>query len=268
MSFLNHQAGAATTRRVTSIGASNAADRRRESSGIKPGGQIYASNIKQSVRFIEGNSRREIKDWRVRINTSKTLKSFFSHGILEPLQATNGVIFPYTPQISVSHMANYVPQRFTHSNYAHMFYETSEIQQIQIQTDFTAQNCQEADYVLACIYFFRSITKMFFGESNYAGNPPPLVFLNGYGQHYFPNVPCVITSFTHTMPPDADYISTSKPDYNGDYNSLYSTRGSLTRIPTVSNFQVSLVPVYSKQNLAKFDLEKFAKGDLLRQGHI
>lgn len=262
MSFLKDVAGAVISGTLT--GTIDAVARRLESSGVKPGGQIYASNIKQSVRFIEGNSRREIKDWRVRINMSQQLKSFFSHGILEPLQATNGVIFPYTPQISVSHMANYVPQRFTHSNYAHMFYETSEIQQIQIQTDFTAQNCQEADYVLACIYFFRSITKMFFGESNYAGNPPPLVFLNGYGQHYFPNVPCVITSFTHTMPPDADYIFTSEPDYNG----VYSTRGSLTRIPTVSNFQVSLVPVYSKQNLAKFDLEKFAKGDLLRQGHI
>lgn len=263
MSFFKDLTNAVASRTLN--GLIDAGARRLEISGIKTGGQIYASNIKQSVLFIEGNSQHEIKDWRVRITMSQALRSFFFTGILEPLAATNGVIFPYTPQISVSHMANYIPQRFTHSNYAHMFYETSEIQQIQIQTDFTAQNCQEADYVLACIYFFRSITKMFFGESNYAGNPPPLVFLNGYGQHYFPNVPCVITSFTHTMPPDADYISTSKSNNNND---LYYTNKSLTRIPTVSNFQVSLVPVYSKQNLAKFDLEKFARGDLLQQGHI
>ena len=32
------------------------------------------------------------------------------------------------------------------------------------------------------------------------------MFLDGYGSHYFPHVPCVVTQFSHTLPPDADYI--------------------------------------------------------------
>jgi hypothetical protein len=33
-----------------------------------------------------------------------------------------------------------------------------------------------------------------------------MVFLSGYGANYLPNVPCVVTSFSHTMPGDCDYI--------------------------------------------------------------
>jgi hypothetical protein len=33
-----------------------------------------------------------------------------------------------------------------------------------------------------------------------------MVFLSGYGANYLPNVPCVVTSFSHTMPSDCDYL--------------------------------------------------------------
>ena len=46
----------------------------------------------------------------------------------------------------------------------------------------------------------------FFGQGDNVGNPPPIVFLDGYGEHYFPHVPCVISSFTHTLPTDVDYV--------------------------------------------------------------
>jgi hypothetical protein len=33
-----------------------------------------------------------------------------------------------------------------------------------------------------------------------------MVFLDGYGSHYFPHVPCVISSFQHVLGSEVDYI--------------------------------------------------------------
>jgi hypothetical protein len=96
---------------------------------------------------------------------------------------------------------------------------------------------------------------MWFGQSTRAGTPPPIVFLDGYGEHYFPHVPCVITSFAHTMPPEVDYIST-KPAGGG------------TRMPTLSNIQLSLMPVYSRRRTTEFNLDDFAAGSLINKGFI
>jgi hypothetical protein len=48
---------------------------------------------------------------------------------------------------------------------------------------------------------------MFSGLDPKAGNPPPIVKLNGYGNYMFKNIPVVVTSFATTMPNDCDYIS-------------------------------------------------------------
>lgn len=216
------------------------------------------------------------QDWKVRISVASgsgiLYNSVVDSGILGPLSQSNGVIFPYTPEIIVTHMANYSPQKFIHSNYNQFAYENSEVQNIQISGDFTAQNANEAAYVLACIYFFRSATKMFFGRnSKNAGNPPPIVFLNGYGKHYFPNVPCIITNFSHAMPGEVDYISTSgELNYYEDELGQrgYTRPVSETRVPTISKITVNLNPVYSKSRISEFGLEDFAKGKLIDKGFV
>lgn len=150
-------------------------------------------------------------DWRVRISLGEEAYFFYKstmgkNNIQDPLLETGGVIWPYTPAINITHMASYNAASLTHSNYPAQFYNNSEISDISISGEFTVQSMEEGRYLLAVIYFLRACTKMFFGQGQYAGNPPPMVFLNGYGSHYFPNVPCVITSFQHTMPADVDYI--------------------------------------------------------------
>jgi len=190
------------------------------------------------------------KDWRLKV-TCKEISNF--SGLLGPLKNTGGVIFPHTPTVTVGYQANYAAQRYTHSNYPMYTYESSEVQPIQISGEFTVQNSAEAAYVLACIYFFRASTKMFFGSSKNAGAPPPIVRLTGYGDQYFPSggVPCAVTSFTHTMPPDVDYINTGQ-----------------TRMPVISTITVNLQPIYSKSTLTKFDLSKFSTGGQLGTGLI
>jgi hypothetical protein len=237
--------------------------------------------LSPSVRFFDGQSRND--NWKVRIRISQNSPILYNvgNGLLDPIKRESGIIFPYTPTISTTYQAVYTTQRFTHSNYNHQSFDNSEVQSIQITADFTAQNQDEAEYVLACIYFFRAATKMFFGKGELAGNPPPIVFLNGYGSHYFPDVPCIVTSFTHTMPSEVDYIEAgggrqiTEPSQVANLGELgintdlqKSSSAGKTRIPTISQFQITLQPVYSKESLTEFDLNEFAQGKLINKGFI
>ena len=47
---------------------------------------------------------------------------------------------------------------------------------------------------------------MFAGTDPKAGNPPPIVFLNGYGNYVFKNVPVVVTGFQTSLDASCDYI--------------------------------------------------------------
>lgn len=154
-------------------------------------------------------------DWRIRVSLADNADYFYKNStqkgiapsnIQSPLVETNGLIFPYTPTIGITQSANYTPVSPAHSNYPLMFYNNSDVADISISGEFTVQSISEGQYLMAAIYFLRGCTKMFFGQGANAGNPPPTVFLDGYGSHYFPHVPCVITSFTHTLPNEVDYI--------------------------------------------------------------
>jgi hypothetical protein len=148
-------------------------------------------------------------DWRVRLSLAPNATYLYraaSPGILAPLAATNGVIFPYTPSIDTSYSASYDKTDLTHSNYRGYFYKSSSVNDVNIRGTFTAQDTKEAAYLLAVIHFFRSVTKMFYGQDKEAGTPPPLVYLSGLGQYQFNNHPCVVTSFGYNLPTDVDYI--------------------------------------------------------------
>jgi len=271
--------------------------------GLLPGGatSLPASipNIGfQSISALGGAASAGQNDWRVRVSLSPNAKIFYqdsSNALQAPLQQTSGVIWPYTPNITVTHNANYSSTQLTHSNYAAHFYNNSEVADINISGEFTVQNMSDGQYLMAAVYFFRSATKMFFGQGADLGNPPPIVFLDGYGSHYFPHIPCVITSFSHTLPNEVDYIqvpmlssvmgSSASSLINqaeqllpGAVQSAVSTVSNAlnaatgatsiqtsTRVPTLSTISVTLRPMYSRSNLHnRFDLGKFAAGQLLQ----
>lgn len=148
-------------------------------------------------------------DWRVRIRLAPGANYLYndsSNSLLAPLRASDGVIFPYTPTIQTSFNANYDKYDLTHSNYRGYFYKNSTVNDIQLSGTFTAQDTAEAQYLLAVIVFFRSVTKMFYGKDAQRGAPPPLVELSGLGQYQFNNHPSLVTSFNYNLPNDVDYI--------------------------------------------------------------
>lgn len=217
-------------------------------------------------------------DWRVRISLSPNMLEGAWYNdpnnfILAPLAPTKGLIFPYTPQVTISHSANYDPTKLTHTNYASHSYQNSEVREINITGEFTVQNYKEGQYLMAAIHFLRAVTKMYYGQQDaLAGTPPPLVFLDGFGVTYLPHVPCVVTNFTHTMPSDVDYVNVpvgSTDDIAG--NQLFGAvaSGIPTRLPTMSTISLTLQPVYSRTNTSSnYSMRNFVTGLALNNGFI
>ena len=181
-------------------------------------------------------------DWRVRLsladgsrylynaaNAGEQNQAAFTNSILRPLWNTNGVIFPYTPNISTSYRANYENYDLTHSNYRGYFYKNSYVDAISIRAKFTAQDTAEANYLLAVIHFFRTVTKMFYGQDAERGSPPPLTFLSGLGDFQFNMHPCVVSSFEYELPDDVDYIRAQVTSNNG--TNLLAARNRSTNSP-------------------------------------
>jgi len=175
-------------------------------------------NTRAQATAQDNSNYNLLKDWRVRLSLANGANYLYKNpktpGILAPLANTNGVVFPYTPVITVNYVAGYEPTDLIHSNYKTFHYRNSAIDSISISGDFTAQDTYEANYLLAVIHFFRSVTKMFYGQDSNPvnGTPPPLCYLHGFGAFNFDTHPLVISNFSCTFPNDVDYIRATTHD--------------------------------------------------------
>jgi hypothetical protein len=168
--------------------------------------------LKNQATLQERFNQTTKSDWRVRLRLAPDANYLYqdpTNKLLSPLKVSDGVVFPYTPIINTNYSAKYDPYDLTHSNYRGYFYRSSQVSEITVQATFTAQDTREAEYVLAVIHFFKSATKMFYGQDPQRGAPPPLVYLRGYGEYQFNDHACVISNFQYNLPNDVDYISIS-----------------------------------------------------------
>ena len=262
------------------------------------------NNTRGQATKGDTTSSQQKLDWRAKLSLAPKSNYLYNvkkgqAGILNPLQETNGVIFPYTPAISVTYAAGYDTSELVHSNYKIYQYKGSSVDAVSITADFTAQDTNEANYLLAVIHFFRSVTKMFYGQDQdpKAGVPPPLCYLSGFGAYTFDAHPLVVTNFTYATPTDVDYIragsQTNQPGQNvSQQNSTlntfsqsvqrttinglkpappnFQTQNSLinseaTYVPTKIQLQITCIPIVTRNDISNtFSLEKYATGQLLR----
>jgi hypothetical protein len=260
----------------------------------------------QTVRAQRQN-KAQAGDWRVRLRLAPQSNYLYNDPqcgpVLWPLRNTDGVIFPYTPTIDTAYKADYEPYNLTHSNYRGYFYKGSYVDPVNIKAMFTAQDTSEANYLLAVIHFFRSATKMFYGQDAQRGSPPPLVYLSGLGDFQFNEHPCVISQFNYNLPNDVDYIRAQSGSSNGTnlqtqrnrqtiagnplsyalqrLATVGLTKGALdnrlssntlgldnpTYVPTKMDINLTLYPIQSREQVSKqFSLKNFANGNLLKGG--
>jgi hypothetical protein len=191
-------------------------------------------------------------DWRVRINANFGLFG----GAFPRLVDTNGVVWPYNPSISVATKANYQPIEPVHSNYPFQAYKNSQVEDIQISGEFSCETEQDAAYWIEATHFFKTATKMFFGNSANAGNPPIICNLSGYGPAIFNSVPVVIKQFSVDLPEDVNYIRCTNTNFGE------------TWVPILSKISVTVSPIYNRTRLRQFSLQQYANGEMSTKGYI
>ena len=175
------------------------------------------------------------------------------------LSGLGGILFPFTPQISVDHSANYSPINAMHSNYTQYFYKNSSVGEISISGKFVVQNDLDALYVISTIHLGRSLVKMKFGDDPLAGAPPPVCRLFAHGDYMFNNTPVVVKSFSVECPDNVDYytLSPSSPLFGGSTGATDSKTAKvqslgipsvgITSVPVVNTIKLILLPIYSRQ---------------------
>jgi hypothetical protein len=279
------------------------------SSALPAAGEAIG-DIMSAVASFGGDANEN--DWRVRLSMANW-SSFRSSPVLKPLKEAGGLIFPYTPQITIASGAKYTNASVIHSNYNFNAYTSSDPGNISIIAPFYCEDPGQGLYWIAAVHYLRSLTKMFTGNDPKAGNPPPIVFLNGYGNYVFKNIPVVVTKMSVQLDATSDYISVdvvgsaagavegvaegiggladslggalggSIPglsDITGTVSNIAggvgsvaalagtfglggSVSGGVAHVPTKSSFTIELTPVYSRNSVRNFSLDRFVQGGYL-----
>ena len=225
------------------------------------------------------SGRGDTTDWRVRLQIPNQADSLFqelldNNELLSPLQESRGMFWPLTPAVVIQHSANYNPLSQTHSNYPFQAYQNSQVDALNIIGEFPVQNKDDARHWVATVNFLRTVTKMFFGndQTNLKGNPPPIMHLSGYGDHMFNKVPVVVNTFNVELRPGIDYISTKQDDTSykqltgTDAGEFLNSGEAQSWAPTLSNISVLVTPIYSRDSIRNFSLQRFARGELNGKG--
>jgi hypothetical protein len=131
----------------------------------------------------------------------------YGNGLLKPLKASGGLIWPYTPTIQYNHPIDYQTIQTVHSNQDFHIYAKTPAVSLQVSGEFTVQNQLEGSYAMAAIHFLRTMAKMNFGQNDPdAGTPPPVLLFNAYGPFVFKDLPVIVKDFNVEFPADVDYV--------------------------------------------------------------
>jgi len=201
-----------------------------------------------------------IEDRRARITpkSSSSIEQLLGpdseDNVLQPLVRAGGLIFPYTPSVTVQYVSNYNPMSFSETNYSYKSWTNSDVSDITVVGLFTASNIQEARYMLAAIHFLKGATKGGFGlNDKLRGVSPAVYHFNYLGEYQFKNVPVVISNVTLDYSKDDDYVPV-----------MVAGNDTKDYVPASMEVTAILSPQYNTQVVRdKFDIKKFREGGYL-----
>lgn len=209
--------------------------------------------------------------------------------LLKPLYDTGGgILFPYTPTITVTRSATYNDFHFSQSNFKYNQFDKSSPGELQISADWSVQTNREGQYFLAALRFLQAATMSEFGLStplDRRGASPPVLRFNYLGQQMFRNVPVVVSNFTYNLDKDAGYVPVVLPstapsgqrddiDPNNlirDQITVFARRPkqSKTHVPTKAILTITLLVQPNPREVRdKFSLSKFKQGKLFDRGFL
>ena len=178
--------------------------------------------------------------------------------ILQPLKDIGGIIYPYTPTILVTGQANYNEMTFTHYNYPIYSFMNSTPPVFTVSGPFTANNVNEARYLLAVLNFLKVCIKAQNGRGamNTGFRVPPVLAFSYLGPNGYDKVPCVIRNYSYQLRDDVDYVPVD-------------VQGTVTYVPTLVNIVTALTPQYTPSKVRRrFDVNAIANGEAYKDGFI
>lgn len=208
----------------------------------------------------------ETRTTRVRVGQDADdfaeVESIRCDNLLKPLYDTGGgILFPYTPTITVTRSATYNDFHFSQSNFKYNQFDKSSPGELQISADWSVQTNREGQYFLAALRFLQAATMSEFGLSTdlpRRGASPPVLRFNYLGQQMFRNVPVVVSNFTYNLDKDAGYVPIMLPD-------PYTK----THVPTKAVLTITLLVQPNPREVRdKFSLSKFKQGKLFDRGFL
>ena len=257
------------------------------------------------MSFTDNNSDANARRARLRPMPDAASK-IYGNGLISPLRATNGMVWMYQPLITYQQGTTYTSIELVHANTELYAYTRTNALKFTVNGKFSVQNQTEGVYSLACIHFLRTVTKMWFGQSDpNAGTPPPVLYFDAYGDYMFNKLPVIVTEFSITLPDDVDYVpisqsylstqSTTNTDSKGNptsdlgnnmttgetpltaqsipttinTNTLSSANlsGNYVWLPAIFDINVSLTVQQTPSNLRSvFNLDAFRSGQLMKSG--
>ncbi len=204
--------------------------------------------------------------------------------LLAPIRRTNGLLMPYTPSIQVMHTAvEYAQYNLPQTNFDYYAFARRASPTLSVVAPMTAQDKDEARYLLAVIHFLRAVSMSYYGRENNIrrGIAPPTLLFSAYGKYMFDKVPMLLRSVSFGLDADVDYVSAapSEPgsDMPPDLAARYPDTGGLgaidelaekSYVPAQMAIMMELVyaPVPSTIR-DNFNLNKFRTGEYLKDGN-
>lgn len=202
----------------------------------------------------------QAKDLRVKLRVPNEYLTGPAAGPANIIQKNGGILFPYTPQISLDNQANYANQSPLHSNFPLYFYKNSSVGPINITAKFTVQNEFEGAVLLGVLHLLRALTKMKFGNDPDAGSPPPVCRFDAYGDYMLYNVPVSVASWRHELPEGVDYIAVGRPGSPGTYGH--------SMVPVMSTINMTLNIMYSRREMLAHNVKDWLSGGLKYRGYL
>jgi hypothetical protein len=215
------------------------------------------------------------KDTRIRLAALNPAGIYTNGGssVASPLMAilaeTNGMLFPYTPSITVNQSIDYQNIALVHSNTDYQAYTRTQSVKISINGKFSVQNQREGVYALAAIHFLRTVSKSYFGETDAkagkAGLPPPVLVFSGYGNFMFNNLRVILTSHSLVFDESMDTVPISIQAPTLALKSVQtSTVSGIVRLPAMFTLSCELLVIQTPTRMrTTFSFADFASGKLM-----
>lgn len=219
------------------------------------------------IKTTDAGKLGDTYDWRARLRPKNGgVEKFYSKSnvatnhLLQPLEASGGLVWQYTPAVFLSGSAEYNEALMQGMNYPINTFISSRPPDIPVTADFSANNIEEARYLLAVMTFLKICTKAYFGDDavakGTAGTPPPVLLFEYLGDHGFNKVPVVVTNYSIQLPDNVDYVPVQVND-------------TVTYVPTLTNIMINLKPQYTPHKLRRrFSLENITSGAAYKDGFI